>query len=241
MPSFPEGAQAVLNYLLSVGITSAALGGLASWLTTLFMTEKIKGKIKSEYDAKLETLKAQLKGQYDEKLETHRAQLKAQTDVEIETLKAELTITAARNQFLFSTLHEKRAEIIANVYASLREAIICLSEYTKAFEPIGGTSREERRQNAADAVNAFTKLFFHNEIFIPERAANKLHEINQELKIAFIQFLHGVDQTQGDNRDHMTSWVQVEKRIETLSNLALRELERDFRTILGDKNPVSTY
>jgi hypothetical protein len=70
-----------------------SVGGFASWLTHLVLTEKIKSKIRNEYDEKLETLKAQLKGQYDEKLETHKAQLKAQADVEIEKLKSELSIT----------------------------------------------------------------------------------------------------------------------------------------------------
>jgi hypothetical protein len=237
MPAVPEGAKAVLDYLVSIGLTSAVVGAFASWLTHLFLTEKIKGRIKSEYDEKLETLKAQLKGQYDEKLETHKSQLKAQADVEIEKLKSELSIAAAQNQFRFSTLHEKRAEIIAEVYASLREALNCLSELTKAFEPVGGASRTERSKNAVDAVNAFTKLYAAKEIFIPEAAATKLREINQELKSAFWEFAFGVAMTQSDNLNHTQNWIKVQEKVERLSDTALRELEKDFRSLLGDEAP----
>jgi hypothetical protein len=238
-PAIPEGVKAAVDYFVSIGLTSAVVGSVVSWLTHLLLTEKIKSKIKSEYDEKLETLKAQLKGQYDEKLETHKAQLKAQADVEIEKLKSELNITAAQSQFRFSKLHEKRAEIIAEVYASLREALTCLSEYTKAFEPDGGASREDRRKNAANAANSFAKLYAAKQIFIPEAAAAKLDEINQELKSAFIQFAYGVDMMPNENLDHTSNWVKVAGKVEKLSKTALRELERDFRSLLGDDGSIS--
>ncbi len=234
MPTVPDGAKAVLDYLVSIGLTSAVVGSFASWLTHLFLTEKIKGKIKSEYDEKLETLKAQLKGQYDEKLETLKVQLKAQADVEIEKLKSEFSIAAAKNQFRFSKLHEKRAEIIAEVYASLGEAITCLMEYTKAFEPVGGASREERRKSAVDAGNGFAKLYAAKQIFIPESTATKLDEINQELKSLFLQFAYGVDMIRSE--DNYIKWEKVAGKVEKLSKTALRELERDFRSLLGEES-----
>ena len=221
----PEGAKPVLDYLVSIGLTSAVVGGCVSWLTQLFFAEKIKGRIKSEYD---------------EKLETHKAQLKAQGDLEIEKLRSELEIAAAQTQFRFSKLHETRAEVIAEVYASLREAIICLSEYTKQFEPVGGPSREERRNNAVAAVNAFTKIYLAKQIFIPESAAKKLDEINQELKVSFAQFAYGVDMMRSEDLDHLKKWNEVREKVEKLSNTALRELERDFRSLLGDETPTST-
>ena len=202
MAAVPEGAKAVLDFFVSIGLTAAVFGAFASWLTHLILAEKIKGRIKSEYDERLETLKAQLKGQYDEKLETHKAQLKAQADTEIEKLKSGLSIAAAQNQFRFSTLHEKRAEIIAKVYASLREAISCLREYTKPFEPAGGTSKEDRRQKAAEAANKFSDLYAANKIFMPEAAATRLDQINEELREAFIRFAYQIDMMPSENRDH---------------------------------------
>jgi hypothetical protein len=155
-------------------------------------------------------------------------------------VQAKLSIAAAQSQFRFSTLHEKRAEIIAEVYASLREAITHLSEYTKAFEPVGGTSREQRRKSAAEAANAFAKLYAAKQIFVPESAAMKLDEINLELKSAFSEFAYGVDMMPSEGLDHTRNWVRVGEKVEKLSKIALRELELDFRLLLGDEVPIST-
>jgi len=122
MPEIPEGVNAVVDYFISIGLTAAVVGGLVSWIVNLWLSERIKGRIKSEYD---------------EKLETHKAQLKAQGDIELEKLRIELNTLAARKQFQFSHLHEKRAEVLADIYASLREAVSAVREYTKAFEAGG--------------------------------------------------------------------------------------------------------
>jgi hypothetical protein len=206
----------------------------------LLLAEKIKGRIKAEYDERLATLNAQLKGQYDEKLETHKAQLKGQADTEIEKLKSALSMAAAQHQIRFSTLHEKQAEIVAKVYAALREAIAALSGYTKAFEPVGGPPKEERRKSAAKAANEFTKLYSANQIFMPEAAAAKLDAINEELRTAFVRFAYQVDMMPPENFDHTKNWVEIMEKVERLSKSALRELEKDFRSLLGDDDGAAS-
>jgi hypothetical protein len=230
----PEPVRAILEFLISVGLTAGVAAGFVSWFIHLWLAEKMKARIKSEYDEKLEALKAQLKGQYDEKLETHKAQLKAQGDIEIEKLKSELSIAAARRQALFSNLQERRAEVITEVYASLKEALSGLAEYTKPFEPAGGASRNERRTTAWQAANAFAKLYDTKKIFIPEEAAKKLDEINAELKQAFLQFAYGVDLMPDGGSDRTTKWVEITQKVESLSKSVIGELERDFRMLLGE-------
>ena len=172
-----ESAREVFDSLVSINLTAGVVAGIVSWLVQLWLSEKIKARIKGEYDKQLETVKAQLKSQYDEKLETHKAQLKAQGDIEIEKLKSELSVAAAQRHALFSNLQEKRAEVIAEVYASLKEAMSALADYIKVFEPAGGPSREDRRTTVVQAANAFAKLYDNKKIFIPEEAAKKLDDM----------------------------------------------------------------
>jgi hypothetical protein len=221
--------------LLSTGLTAGVVSGAVVWLSKQWLSEKIKSQIKSEYEHRIEAYKAQLKGEYDEKLETHKAQLRAQGDVEIEKLKSELSVAAAQRQALFSNLHERRAEVIAEVYASLKEAIAAVADYTKAFEPDGGASRPERRTKAVSAANDFAKLYDKKKIFVPEPAAKKLDEINMELKQAFLQFAYGIDLMPEHGADRTQKWVEIGQNVEKLSNVAIRELERDFRVLLGDE------
>jgi hypothetical protein len=51
--------------------------------------------------------------------EGFKAQLKADADKEIETLKSSLQMVAVEHQVRFSNLHEKRAEVIAELYKRL--------------------------------------------------------------------------------------------------------------------------
>lgn len=232
--SIPETVKTVVDYFVSIGVTSALVAGVVSWLANLIIGERIKSKIKHEYDEKLESAKASLKGHYDEKLETHKAQLKAQSDVEVERLKSDLSIAAAERQVRFSTLHEKRATVIAKVYELLQDALAALSDYTKVFEPAGGSPREERRKKVVETANAFAKEYVAKKIFVPEAAAVKLDEINNELKASFLQFAYGVDLMRTDSASHTQTWIQVAEKVENLSKVALKELEKDFRALLGD-------
>lgn len=231
----PESVRWAFEFLLSTGLTAGAVAAAVVWISRQWLSQKIQSQIKSEYDHRLESYKAQIKGEYDEKLETHKAQLKAQADVEIEKLKSELSVAAAQRQALFSNLHERRAEVITEVYASLKGAISALADYTKAFEPAGGTSREERRKTVVEAANAFAKLYDKKKIFIPEGAAKKLDEMNLELKQAFLQFAYGIDLMPDYDSDRSQKWLEIGEKVEKLSKIAIGELERDFRMLLGDE------
>ncbi|WP_426409446.1 hypothetical protein [Bradyrhizobium ganzhouense] len=199
-----------------------------------YLSEKIKAAIRSEYEERLEILKADLKASNDIELEKLKAQLKAQGDVAIERLKSELAVVAAQRNVEFSHLHSKRAEVLAEVHADLRDALDATADYTKAFEPVGGTSRAERGLKAAEATNKFIRTFRTKEIYLPEAAADKMRVIADELKFAFFQFLYGVDY--GDlGAERTTKWLEIQEKIERLSGPATRELQRDFRGLLGDQ------
>ena len=52
--------------------------------------------------------------------ETFKARIKADADIEIEKLKSSLQISATERQVMFAKLHEKRAEIIGELYGNRR-------------------------------------------------------------------------------------------------------------------------
>ena len=150
----PEHIRWIFDFLVTTGLTAGVVSAAVVWISKEWLSQKIKSQIESEYEHRLKFNKAQLKGEYDQKLETHKAQLKAQGDVEVEKLKSELSIAAAQRQALFSNLHQRRAEVITEIYALLKEAISALADYTKAFEPVGGPSREDRRKIAVDSTTS---------------------------------------------------------------------------------------
>jgi len=129
----------ILNVLASVGV-SAALSATLLWLTKPWISEPLKNSIKHEYD---------------QKLETHKAQLKAQSDVEIEQLKSRLNIAATEHQITFTNLHERRAEVIAEMYSLLKILVSKLYDYIKIYEMSNDLPKEERRQLAIEAFQKF--------------------------------------------------------------------------------------
>jgi hypothetical protein len=226
----------------AVGSFVGAGGGVL--IAKTYLTQKIKSAIKAEYDEKLANLNAQLKIRNDAAIEVLKAQLKSESDISIEKLKSELSVAAAQRTLQFSQLHSQRAEVIAEVYHDLRDAIDCMVDYTKLFEPVGGTPRKERAKAAVEAVNKFIRIFRTKEIYIPQAAAEKLRMIADELKLAFFNFTYDVEPDQMREFEHgpkvSEKWKEIQQRAENLSGPALEELENEFRGLLGYPMAIGT-
>ena len=200
----------ILDMITSASV-SAILSGLLLWLTRSWISERLKGAIKDEYDHKLETHKAQLKAQTDTEIETHKARLKSQMDVEVEKLKSNLSIAASEHHVTFSKLHEERAQVIAETYALLKDVYIKIQDYVKIFEPAGDKKRDERRQIAVDAHLNFRNYYPKKIIYMPKNTAEKLEKIDIALVQAFNEFVFTVDMKQ--NNSDLNKWVEIDKRM----------------------------
>jgi len=207
--------------LITSASVSVALSGLLLWITKSWISERLKQAIK---------------GEYDQKLETHKAQLKAQSEVEIEKLRSQLSISATEHEVRFSRLHEKRAEVIAETYALLKNLYARLANYVKIFEPTGDTPKDQRRKEAADAHQEFRRYYTTKLIFLPKATATKLEEIDFQLVKTFNEFVYGVEMTQNAGGDGIEKWIQIFERVNGEIKLALGELENELRRLIGDES-----
>jgi hypothetical protein len=213
----------VANFLAQVlaSVTvSTTLSVLLVWLTKTWISERFRSSIK---------------GEYDQKLETHKAQLKAQSDVEIEKLRSQLSISTAEHQVRFANLHEKRAEVIATTYSLLRELFNKLRDYIKIYETDRDQPKEQRREVTIEAIKAFRDYVEPNIIFFPVNTAEKLDNIDSQLVNAFNEFVIKVER----GRDAGDNWLGIVKRVGTEIPPAMRELETEFRRILGGSESVA--
>ncbi len=207
----------ILGIFATAGLTGAVVATAIVWVSKNWISEKIKGGIKAEYDNQLEILKAKLK---------------SESDVEVERLRSQLSIAADERQFRFSKLHEKRADAIAEVYALLKPFVSALADYVKVVESADGPSREDRNKKAIETGNAFLLYYSSKKIFIPVSVAKKIDEILKTLREAHFQFSYLVDVPE---RPDLQKWVDIFEKINGLSDKALFELENDFRRLLGDE------
>jgi hypothetical protein len=101
-----------LGTVLPSAAISIVVSGVIVWFFQTWIGERSKSCIKHEYDTKLEDYRAQLKSTIDLEVERHRVR--------------------------FARLHEKRAEVIAELYSRLREATGPVQNYVSEISYEGG-------------------------------------------------------------------------------------------------------
>ena len=204
-------------------LSSATVGGVTAvivvWVAKLWLSERLKATIKSEYD---------------EKLETHKAQLKAQSEVEIERLRSKLHSASLEHEIRFSRLHEMRAKAISETYSCLKEMYVRLADYVKPFEPACGPTQQERFERLVESYRQFIEAYSRKLIFFPTSTASKLEAIDRSCSEAGLEFRNLVEPQH--IADRTKRWIEIHKRVSTDIDTALRELEVEFRRLLGDDN-----
>jgi hypothetical protein len=213
--------SSVIAYVGLVGLPALVAVAVTLWVVHLAR------------DAISERVKVAIKADYDERLETIKAQLKASADTELEGLKHELALEALRHDVRYTKLHEIRASVIADVYALLSEAYAALKDYTVAFEIVGIPSKADRAKVLAEKLNLFAVAFKPKKIFFPTATADRLEEINQSIvqtattfELAVVPMERQIGQAE--------AWLKVLQKVDGPITTALRELESEFRKIMGE-------
>src|SRR5882762_8947453 len=158
----PINWQEVLTSVLTTVGGGGVLLAAAAWLIKTVLTDRLAREA-----------------------EEFKTQLKADADAQIERLKNSLEMAALEHQVRFSKLHERRAEVIAELYKRLVEvgAEGSLFVYT-----VGGSSGEHFEQyNKAYKNNWDLARFIEaNRIYLPVRACDLLDKYVHTLNKAVI-------------------------------------------------------
>ncbi|TPQ46722.1 hypothetical protein C2U71_07200 [Burkholderia ubonensis] len=221
--------------LLSSAGVSAALSVALVWLARTWIGERLRGAIQTEYAAKLETLKAQLKADADLQVESHKATLNAQNAVELEKLRSALATAAAERNVQYGALVQRRFEAIAAVYASLRRLHRSVTSYVSPVGDVGGTARDAARTAVREAERNLIEILDERAVFLPRKSADLADGIRALCERSARQFLHGVDIANDmPSGADVQVWMKVTEQIEGDAVLAVKTLEMEFRTLMGD-------
>ena len=121
-------------------------------LLTLFLTEKVKGSVKNNFDKKIE----EIKNKYN---------------TELAKFQSELDSISNQKSFKFTKLHEKRFDILEILYKSLNKKLKNLQLYispvkykpdNKTFEEYEDGLYQDYRESHYD----FVSIFNDNKIFL---------------------------------------------------------------------------
>jgi hypothetical protein len=165
-------------------------------------------------------------------LERFKGELKATHEKELERLRADLRLAAFRQETTFAKLHDKRAEVIAELYAKLATVNGAMHELLSPLEVDGGAGREKREKSAAEAGNDFRRYYDRHLIYFDESLCNLLHSFSQDMMRAWVIHLHNPTTGEGGiNRwePRMKAWERLNEQVPKIRT----EIEQNFRQLLG--------
>ena len=164
--------------------------------------------------------------------------LKAKSDAAIEHLKSELQLKTIEHQVRFSRLHEKRAEVIAELYGFFVEALWEAESFLSPFQSGGEPSKEEKYVTTMNKLVDLYRYYEKHQIYLPLELCNSLEKLVIEIRSLVINFGVYVEYPLTD----LDSITRKEKReackagwnaIKTQVPLARRNLENELRSLLG--------
>jgi hypothetical protein len=215
---------------ISLGEAVAALGGQALFLAAVGWL--VKTLVSHRLTNEAEEFKAELQSRADQ----FKIQLQAGADVEMERLRAFLQQVATEHQIRFAKLHEKRALVIAELYSRLVEAPAHAGQFI--FQDVRDPEVAAKANAKMLELYRFINL---NRIYLPEAVCALLDNFESTLRksVLFVDIWwtridHPTPQTVVEQNKIMLEACNV---LESKAPALLRELEREFRVLLGEPAP----
>lgn len=165
--------------------------------------------------------------------------LKAKSDSAIERLRSDLQIRTIEHQVRFSRLHEKRASVIADLYGHLVETLWEAESFLSLMEWAGEPSKQEKHKVAMEKLVDFFRFFDKHRIYLPEPICVSLEAIAMRVRshvIAFGVYTRFSDQSLNEHTraQKEKAWNEGWEAIKTDIPAARKQLEQEFRALLGD-------
>lgn len=164
--------------------------------------------------------------------------LRVKSDSAIEHLKNELQLKSIEHQVRFSRLHEKRADVIADLYGHLVETLWEAESFLSPMEWTGEPSKEEKHRIAMNKLVEFFRFFDKNRIYLPEKICGSLEKLALQVRSHVINFgvyIRFNDQVLNDHtlEQKEKAWNEGWDAIKNQVPLARKLLEDEFRALLG--------
>lgn len=186
--------------------------------------------------------KSLVQGLLAKDVERFRATLATESSATVEKVKHELQLVAVEHQVRYSKLHEKRADVIAELYRLLVEAFWAGSGFVSPLELAGEPKIQEKYVTAMNSSADFFRFFEIHKIYLPAPLCEKLETFVRGMRNKAIGF--GVWIQQGDahllpntveqkHKAWIDAWEYFEKEVPP----ARAALEAELRALLGAKEP----
>ncbi len=214
-----------------------ALGGNAMLLIVLgFLARSLIQSLLAKDIKKFET---DLQNRATSQLKHLRYELKSQGDISIEQLKSQLQQATIEHQVRFSSLHEKRAQVLVDLYSRIVEQSVGCQRYV--YYKLGQSNRQEAFFELKEKFESLDLFFEKSQIYLPEYVCISVEKLLEALRgpVARI-YVFSDGYGSGDDPDNAAqrkersdSLLAAIKAFEAEVPAAKRVLEGEFRRMLG--------
>ena len=206
---------------MEITIIEILIYSILPTLIGLYFTERVKGKVKSSFDKKLEVIKKE-------------------HSLEIANFQAEIKSLKDKENFKFSKLHEKRFELLETIYIQMSALLDSFNIYIHPLKTIpNGVEpndhekklHEDYAKKQHDFIKTFksSKLYLNESIInLVENYLNESHEIYSKYSKDIFLKNHGVNPDSKTSLDSMTAYKDIPKKIEPI----FKAIELEFKNIL---------
>jgi hypothetical protein len=171
--------------------------------------------------------------------ETFKMKLKSDADMEIEKLRSALQMTAVEHHVRFSKLHEKRAEVIAELY----QRMVQMLEDAELFVRRQQKNTREEHLAALQKIWDLEAFIDIHRIYLPEQACTRLDTFINAAKHPLIRM--GI---YGDikNPSEQIADEKIKALMDAFTAFGreipedLKVLQGEFRAMLGDESPTGS-
>ena len=171
-------------------------------------------------------------------LERFKSDLKSAHDSALERLRTDLRIQAFEREITFSRLHDKRVQVIEELYKRISTVSLAMNRLISDIKVKDGPSLRELADNAAKAGDDFLEYYLQHQIYFDEVLCEQLQAFNGKIHDAWIKF--GISNLTEDvvahHQQRLAAWAAISEEAPKIR----LELERAFRTMLGHKADASS-
>jgi hypothetical protein len=171
--------------------------------------------------------------------------LQAKSDAAIENLKSELQLKTIEHQVRFSRLHEKRAEVIAELNGYLVEALWEAESFLSPMEWAGEPNKKEKHQQAMNKLVELYRYFDKHRIYLPNEVCTSLEDLIKNVRTQVIKFgvwvnYENYELTNNSKIQKTNAWDSGWDTIKNEIPIARVSLENEFRSLLGAVTNLTT-
>ena len=202
----------------------AAIGSssILTGLIVLVFGTCFQSWLKGKSDRKLEALKAELSKEAD----LHKSSLKMDGDAELEKLRNKLRQDALTHEIRVRALYENQSEVIGELFRLIQVAVQGLQTYASRCEFQNAADGDQRSKAVADMFSI--KAYFDpKRLIFPMILADRVDNLVLQMQNIYQESLQPPT--------NVLAWGRFVQKVEQQVEPLVRELQFEFRKILGSE------